>query len=79
MSTDEKLLVHLAEHLREMPDHDAPVSLRLPIRGIHDGEELRRAVQEAWRRGYFLRVEEGQGPVFVANVSAAGAAVFAPK
>jgi hypothetical protein len=79
MKTAEKLLVHLAEHVRELPPAVGSLTLRLPIRGIDDASELRRAVQEAQARGYLEKAVETTPGVFVASVSKDGAEVFAPK
>lgn len=59
--TDLELMASLAAHLRPLREPRKSLTLRLPIPGLDDADELRRAVHVAEAKWYFENVTQTVG------------------
>jgi hypothetical protein len=60
--TDLELMVVLGAHLRTFREARTSLTLRLPIAGLADADELRRAVHVAKAKWYLENVTQVLGP-----------------
>ena len=80
MKTDTELLASLSAHLHKTPGITKSVSLRLPIAGFDDADELRRVVEVAEAKWFLENIVRGagpSGPAWTFDLTARGVEAFA--